>query len=72
MIDQDPLVDEKPGYGTKDTHINEAKKTLDKKAWPPLMINSILWYRKRNTNFVNSFPQIRLKKQKGFRDQEYG
>ena len=70
VIDQASLVDEKPGYATKDTHINEVKQILDKKACPPLVINSILWYKKRNTNLINSFPRISLKKQKGFRAQE--
>ena len=36
------LVYEKTGYATKDTHINEVKQTLDKKAWPPLMIKSVV------------------------------
>ena len=28
VIDQASLVDEKPGYATKDTHLNEVKKTV--------------------------------------------
>ena len=43
VIDQASLADENPGYATKDTHINEVKQTLKKKAWPPLMIKSIVW-----------------------------
>ena len=31
VIDQASLVDEKSGYATKDTHLNEVKQTLDKK-----------------------------------------
>ena len=43
VIDQASLVDEKPGYTTKDTHINEVKQNLDKKGMAPLMIKSIVW-----------------------------
>ena len=43
LIGRASLVDENPGYATKDTHINEVKQILDKKACPPLVINSILW-----------------------------
>ena len=43
VIDQASLVDEKPGYATKDSHLNDVKQTLDKNSWPPLMIKSILW-----------------------------
>ena len=43
VIDQASLVDEKHGYETKDTHLNEVKKYIDKKACPPLMIKSIVW-----------------------------
>ena len=32
VVDQASLVDEKLGYATKDTHLNEVKQTLDKKA----------------------------------------
>ena len=35
VIDQVSLVDENPGYATKDTHINEAKQTIDKKGMAP-------------------------------------
>ena len=35
VIDQASLVDENPGYATKDTHIDEAKQTLDKKRHCP-------------------------------------
>ena len=31
VINQASLVDEKPGYATKETHLNEVKQTLDKK-----------------------------------------
>ena len=43
VIDQASLVDENPVYATKDTHLNEVKRTLEKKAWPPLIIKSIVW-----------------------------
>ena len=43
LIDQAYLVDENTGYTTRDTHINEVKQTLEKKAWPPIMIKSITW-----------------------------
>ena len=43
VIDQSSLVDENPGYATKDTHLNKVKKNLDKNACPSLMIKSILW-----------------------------
>ena len=43
VIDQASLVYEKPGYATKDTHLNEVKQTIDKKACHPLIIKSILW-----------------------------
>ena len=29
VVEQAFLVDEKPGYATKDTHLNEVKQTLD-------------------------------------------
>ena len=35
VIDQASLVDEKPGYETKDIHLNEVKKNLDKKGIAP-------------------------------------
>ena len=35
VIGQSYLVDEKPGYVTKDTHIHEVKQTLDKKGMAP-------------------------------------
>ena len=31
VVDQAFLVDENPGYATKDTHPNKVKQTLDKK-----------------------------------------
>ena len=43
LIGRASLVDEKPGYATKDTHINEVKQTIDKKACHPLIIKSIVW-----------------------------
>ena len=44
VIDEVSLVDEKPGYANKDTHLNEVKQTIkNKKALPPLMIKSIVW-----------------------------
>ena len=44
VIDQASFLDENPGYATKDTNLNEVKKTLDiKKARPQLMIKSIVW-----------------------------
>ena len=44
VINQASLVDENPGYETKDTHLNEVKLNLDiKKAWPPLMTKYIVW-----------------------------
>ena len=35
LIDQVSLVDKKPGYATKDTHLNEVKQTLYKKGTSP-------------------------------------
>ena len=45
VIDQASLVDEKPGFATNYTHLNEVKQKIDRKnkAWPPLMIKSIVW-----------------------------
>ena len=35
VIEQASLVDENPGYATKDTHINEVKQILNKKGMAP-------------------------------------
>ena len=49
VVDQAFFVDEKPGYATKDIHLNEVRQTLYKKntykreSCPPLIINSIVW-----------------------------
>ena len=42
VIDQASLVDKSPGYATKDNHLNEVKQTLNKKAWPLILINYIV------------------------------